>query len=309
MLPAAQEFIFRTREKHQLEFRKKERFFFNSKKKKKKNCFSLKFQRFDLFQSKRFPPLGLSKFPSSSALLTANELSNLQIFEGRQYQLSDFETLFSLLSKSEPYSRYCGLIGLRKLFIENDENDDFFENSKSFSDFLRIILNLASYQNDLYAQYESLWILSNLTVYKGDLIGFLVDQGVLLILNQNIDHENEKIRELSIWGLANIIAEQQTYRDCLINAGIVGRLVKVLRKCGKECKEIVIWAISNIFKMKPLLEWELFLQIYDEFLIVIKEETTPSENMISALSLVYIYTSNKKNKGLKFFIFNRNIWK
>ena len=260
--------------------------------KKKKSFFSNNFKRFDLFQSRRFPPLGLSKFPSSEALLTPDELSNLQIAEGQKYYLSDFETLFSLISKSEAYSRYCGLIGLRKLFVENDENDDLFENSKFFSDFFKTILNLASNQNDLYAQYESLWILTNLTVCGGDLIGFLVDQGVLLILNQNIDNENEKIRELSIWGLANIIAEQQTYRDCLLNAGIVGKLVKVLRKCGEKCKEIVVWAISNIFKMKPLLEWELFIQIYDELLVIIKEETTPNENLISALSLLYLYTSN-----------------
>ena len=216
--------------------------------------------------------------------------------EDRKYQFSDFETLFSLLSESEAYSRYCGLVGLRKLFTEGDKNDGFLEHSKNLSGFLRIILELASEQDDLYTQFESVRILSNLTLFTGDFMGFLVDQGVLLILLDNIDQKNEEIREFSICGLANILHKHQIYRDRLLKLGIVGKLVNVLKERGKECKEVAFLAIYNIFFPMPLLEWELFIQIYDELLVIIQEETTAKENLISALRLLGVYSSNKKNK-------------
>ena len=282
----------RTRDKLHEEFRNKKRFFL------KKNDFYIKFQRNDLFQSKRFFSLTLSKFPASSLRLSANQRYKLQIIEleDRKYEFSDFETLFSLLSESEAYSRSCGLIGLRKLFRENNKNDNFFEDYKNLSNFLRIILKMAKNQDDLYAQFESFWILSNLPLFKGDFMGFLVDQGVLLILLENIDHKNVEIREFSIWGLANILHKHQIYRKRLLKLGIVGKLVNFLKKSGEECKEIAFWTIFNIFITKPTLEWQLFIQIYDELLVIIKEETTSNENLISALSLLVHYTGNKKNK-------------
>ena len=251
----------------------------------------------NLFQSKRFPSLSLSSFEKSKQNLSSEQIQTLKTYESQHYTIKDFPALYSLL-KLDRFSIYCGLIGFRKLTLEID-NFSFFSSLEA-SEFIAPLIKLASNQNDLYAQFESLWILSNLASGEGIIIDQLTENGIVLVLVQIIDHENEEIKMQGLWGLANIISEKPELRDCLLNVGIIDKLLKILRVCSRNCKEIVIWLISNIYKSKPWVEWEMFLKIFDELVQIVKEEKGKSEILENSLSLIYIYSSKKQN----FFLFN-----
>jgi len=245
----------------------------------------------NLFQSKRFPSLSLSSFENSKQNLTSEQIQTLKTYESQKYTIKDFPSLYSLL-KLDRFSIYCGLIGFRKLTSDID-NFSFFSSLEA-SEFIAPLIKLAANQKDLYAQFESLWILSNLASGEGTIIDQLTENGIVLVLVQIIDHENEEIKMQGLWGLANIISEKPELRDCLLNVGIIDKLLKILKFCGRNCKGVVIWLLSNIYKSKPWVEWELFLKTFDELVQIVKEEKGKSEILENSISLIYIYSSIKQ---------------
>ena len=130
------------------------------------------------------------------------------------------------------FSLYCGLIGFRKFFSKIDDYEFFPD--LDLSGLLTILINLASNPNNLYAQYESMWILSNLATGDERIVDNLAEKGALLLFTMNCDSENEEIQRLGFWALANIICEKQNFRDSLINIGIIDKFKKILKNCGKE---------------------------------------------------------------------------
>ena len=220
--------------------------------------------------------------------------------ETQKYSIDDFDRLYSLLLQPHKLSIYCGLIGFRKLTldIENSELYSNFEND----DFISYIIQMASNPKDQYMQYESLWIISNLALGEESLINKLAQKGSLLVLIQILNHDNEQIKMQGLWGIANIISEKQEFRDSLINAGIIDKLLNILKSCSKTCKEITIWTLSNIYKMKPWVEWELFMSIFDVLIQVMKEEQNECENLGNAMTLFYLYSSEIYLK--KYFFLN-----
>lgn len=239
-----------------------------------------------MFQSKRFPLKSLAIFSKSLSSLTDDEKKNIQIIEYQNFSLKDFDKLYNLLLKTDKYSFYCGLIGLRRITSEL-ENFEFFNSPEVIC----LLIRIASNESDQYAQYESLWILSNLASGEGKLIETMTLNGVLIVVIKTLDHENEEVKMQALWCLSNIISDNQKYRDCLINVGIIDKLLLIINNCSKDCKEIVIWTIANIFRVKPWLEWELFLKVFGDLLSIIKDEKEISENLTNALSLLYVYSS------------------
>lgn len=204
--------------------------------------------------------------------------------------LGDYEHLLGLLLKKEKVSEYCGLIGIRKLVSEVEDYDFFPE--MDISPLVSLLLGKASDPSDEYAQFESLWVLSNLAGGEEELVDFLTGKGVLLAFTQAMESKNEHVQSQAIWGIANIVSEKRNLRESLVNIGIIDKLAAIWRRCGKECKEVVIWAIANIFKMRPFLEWEAFRKIFEDLLRVVKEEgDSESENLVNAMSVFYIYSS------------------
>lgn len=101
-------------------------------------------------------------------------------------------------------------------------------------------------------QYESAWLLSNISTGDYLQIQTLVGHYCIPLLIDTLRSPNERVRCQAAWCLSNIAAESVTYRDFILNNGAIALLIGCIEtSSNQDDKKTITWALGNLCNGKP----------------------------------------------------------
>jgi len=96
-------------------------------------------------------------------------------------------------------------------------------------------------------QYESLWILINMTAMNYSHQVFSLGGHVKLV---NLLGANDSVKEVAIWVLGNMAGESEELRKELLRVGVLEKVVELFKEGSNKLKLVktACWTIRNLFK-------------------------------------------------------------
>jgi len=102
-------------------------------------------------------------------------------------------------------------------------------------------------------QFESAWILTNITSGTHDDAAAVVCSGAIPILLSGLSSVNVNVRDQCIWCLGNLIGDSKEYRSILLNSGVIPLFTDCLKKYESTNISLIrnlAWAVSNCCRGK-----------------------------------------------------------
>lgn len=117
----------------------------------------------------------------------------------------------------------------------------------------RLISLLASENQELVI--DALWAVTNLCAGSSNLVGKMMNNGLLGALVRLISSENEDIFEQTVWALSNIAGDSVSMRDLVVNTGVGDYIRDKLMVTSRLHVGIIakmVWLLSNMCRGQPL---------------------------------------------------------
>jgi len=153
------------------------------------------------------------------------------------------------LESGETGKKLEATIEIRKLIsIENDPPIEEIIHSGA----LPILIDFLKNSTESQLQFEAAWIITNIASGTSEQTLVLINYGVVKILIDLLETQNENVKEQSIWALGNIAGDSVNCRNLVLEAGILSPLLKQIKNnCRISFLRNCVWTLSNLCRNKP----------------------------------------------------------
>eukprot|EP00929_Paragymnodinium_shiwhaense_P105346 TRINITY_DN7031_c0_g1_i4.p1 TRINITY_DN7031_c0_g1~~TRINITY_DN7031_c0_g1_i4.p1 ORF type:complete len:738 (-),score=111.07 TRINITY_DN7031_c0_g1_i4:76-2289(-) len=135
-------------------------------------------------------------------------------------------------------------------------------------------------------QFESAWILTNITSGSFEHTRAVVDEGAIPIFVSLLGHKDFDVRDQSIWALGNISGEGAELRNRVLEAGGLERLVANLQK-GEKLTGNFAWCLSNLCRGRPRPPVALVQPLVDSLLLCITKAQENSSDREAITNMLW----------------------
>ncbi|KAJ6226640.1 importin alpha [Anaeramoeba flamelloides] len=131
--------------------------------------------------------------------------------------------------------------------------------------------------NNIFLQFESAWILSNICTGSSEQTSYVVNLDVIPVFLQLLDSESLDVIEQSIWALGNISGDNLGFRDKILS--FPNSFKKILdvyhnKNINQSILKNTTWTISSLCRGVPSPDYEKVKNAFKYFGYLCKETTT-----------------------------------
>ncbi|KAJ3423868.1 importin alpha [Anaeramoeba flamelloides] len=167
----------------------------------------------------------------------------------------------------------CTQMIRRMLSIEGDPPIDEIIKTDVIPYFVEFLKD----SNNIFLQFESAWILSNICTGSSEQTTYVVNLDVIPIFLELLDSESLDVIEQSIWALGNISGDKLEFRDKILS--YPKSFKKILdvyhnKNLNQSILKNTTWAVSSMCRGMPFPDYEKVKNAYKYFGYLCKETTT-----------------------------------
>ncbi|KAJ3431046.1 importin subunit alpha [Anaeramoeba flamelloides] len=150
--------------------------------------------------------------------------------------------------------------------------------------------------NNIFLQFESAWILSNICTGSTDQTSYVVNLDVIPIFISLLDSDNNDVIEQSVWALGNISGDSLTFRDKILSyPNSFNKILSIfhLKEINESILNNTTWVVSSLCRGVPFAPYHKVKKALKYFANLCKEITT--ELLINACwGLSYLSSGNSQ---------------
>lgn len=191
------------------------------------------------------------------------------------YTLQDLPLIIESIHTNDDQKSLFSAQALRKIL--STENPDYIQDIID-SGVINFILSFLNRHDFTQLQYESVWILTNITSGEHKYVMYLIEKGVIQMLIKLLSSEVEELRDQVAWCIGNISADSDMCRDLILESNVLPYLY---RNLTENPSQVSIWTFTNICRTKPAPDYasiKPFISILSKLLL-----TTTSEDSITEI--------------------------